>query len=99
MAITLQDEPLEAKIHQLGRQRGLDPVTVIAQAVDVFAKTPISQAGSHANAGGPAPEEIARRKAIMQEFLAEMAAKTTDEDRRIAREIEADMYDENGLPK
>lgn len=94
MAITLHDEPLEEKIRLIGRQRGIDPVVVIAQAVEAFASATPEKVTA-----GVQPEDLARRQAFMADFLAEMAAKTTDEDRRIAREFEADMYDENGLPK
>lgn len=90
MAITLRNKPLEELIKQIGRQRGLGPSAVISQAVEAFARRP---------APSLPVEEIARRKAFMEAFLAEMAAKTTDADRRAAREIEAQMYDENGLPK
>ncbi|MDP3545260.1 MAG: type II toxin-antitoxin system VapB family antitoxin [Phreatobacter sp.] len=90
MAITLRNKPAEELIKQIGRQRGLGPSAVIIQAVEAFARIPPDEVP---------PEEVARRKAFFDAFLAEMAAKTTDEDRRIAREIEADMYDENGLPK
>ncbi|MCA0316712.1 MAG: type II toxin-antitoxin system VapB family antitoxin [Proteobacteria bacterium] len=90
MAITLRNKPAEELIKRIGRQRGLGPSAVIIQAVEAFAKM---------SAPALPAEEIARRKAFIEAFLAEMAAKTSDEDRRIAREIEADMYDENGLPK
>ncbi len=90
MAITLRNKPLEEKIRLIGRQRGLGPSAVIAQAVEVFAKAPLAEVP---------PEEMARRKAFIEAFVAEIAGKTTDEERRAMREFEADMYDENGLPK
>lgn len=90
MAITLRNKPLEERIKRIGRQRGLGPSAVIAKAVEAFARAPAAEIP---------PEEIARRRASMEAFRAEMAAKTTDDDRRVVREIEADMYDENGLPK
>lgn len=90
MAITLRNKPLEEKIRQIGRQRGLGPSAVIAKAVEAFAEAPMDVVP---------PEEVARRKAFAEAFMAELAAEVTDEDRRAAREFEADMYDENGLPK
>lgn len=90
MAITLRNKPAEELIRQIGRQRGLGPSAVIVQAVEAFAKMPPPEL--------PA-EEIARRRAFIEAFAAEIAGKTTDEERRAMREFEADMYDENGLPK
>lgn len=90
MAITLRNKAVEEKIKRIGRRTGLGPSAVIAKAVELLDKAPADEL---------TPEERERRRAFAKAFLAEMRAKTTDEDRRAAREIEADMYDENGLPR
>ncbi len=90
MAITLRNKPLEEKIKRIGRRTGLGPSAVIAKAVEALEEAP---------EGAVPPEEMARLKAFIEAFVADIAGKTTDEERLAMRRLEADMYDENGLPK
>lgn len=90
MAITIRNKAVEDTVRRIGRRTGLGPSAVVAKAVALLDASP--------PAAIP-PEEVERRRTFAKAFVAEMAAKTTDEERRLAREIETGMYDENGLPR
>lgn len=99
MAITVQDEPLEEKIRRLSRQRGMDPVTVIAQAIDAFAAAPVPKVDDRTRVDHLPPEEVARRMAALDAVQKRIAERITEAERAAMQAIEADMYDEHGLPK
>lgn len=93
MAITLRNKKVEDQIHRLARRWGKGPSAVIAEAVER------AVAADEAGQSRFPPEEIARRKALMDVFLQDMAANSTEDDRNTAREIARTLHDDTGLPR
>jgi hypothetical protein len=90
MAITLRNKPLEERIRRIGRQRGLGPSAVIAKAVEALEQAPADEVP---------PEEQARRLRALDEIQRRIAERITEAERAAMAGFEADMYDEDGLPK
>ena len=88
MAITLRNKVVEERIRAIGRRTGEGPSAVIARLVD--AEEP--------GAGRSSPEAAERRYREMRTFL-DALPKPTPEERAAMKAFEADMYDEDGLPK
>ncbi|QCI64280.1 hypothetical protein [Phreatobacter stygius] len=93
MAITPRNKKVEDQIRRLGRRLGKGPSAVIAEVVERA-----MQADTTGRNQFP-PEEIVRRKALIDSFLADMAANTTEDDRRIARDLDKGRHDDAGVPK
>lgn len=88
MAMTIRNKKLEQSIRRLGARRGLGPTAVIRELVEA----------AEAQAERERTETVEERTARYVAFVKSLP-KWTDEERKESRRLEAEMYDENGLPK
>ena len=88
MAITLRNKRVEAKIKAIGRRTGEGPSAVIARLVE--AEQP--------ETGLVSPDEAARRDAEWDAYIATRPPWTAEQ-LVLAKAVEEDMYDDDGLPK
>lgn len=88
MAMTIRNKKLETSIRRLGAKRGLGPTAVIRELVEA------AEAKAESELEETAEDRAARYMAVFESL-----PKWTDEELEESRRFEADMYDENGLPK
>ncbi|GMA23422.1 hypothetical protein GCM10025864_11810 [Luteimicrobium album] len=86
MSLNIKNERVHALAREAARVTGQSQTSVIERALEELL------------AREKRESERDERNRRIAEVLAEIDARTTDEDRARARQIMEDMYDENGLP-
>jgi antitoxin VapB len=86
MSLNIKNERVHALAREAARLTGQSQTSVIERALEELLARESRES------------EREERRQQIEELLAEIDARTTDEDRARARQIMEDMYDENGLP-
>jgi antitoxin VapB len=86
MSLNIKNEHVHELAREAARLTGTSQTSVIERALAEFLARETRES------------EREEREKRLDELLAEIDARTTDEDRARARQIMEDMYDENGLP-
>lgn len=86
MSLNIKNERVHALAREAARLTGQSQTSVIERALEELLEREKRES------------ERDERNRRIEELLAEIDARTTDEDRARARQIMEDMYDENGLP-
>ncbi|GAA4844462.1 hypothetical protein GCM10023221_23420 [Luteimicrobium xylanilyticum] len=86
MSLNIKNERVHALAREAARVTGQSQTSVIERALEELLEREKWES------------ERDKRNRRIEEVLAEIDTRTTDEDRARARQIMEDMYDENGLP-
>jgi antitoxin VapB len=86
MGLNIKNEHVHELAREAARRAGTSQTSVIERALEEFLARETRES------------ERVERENRLDALLAEIDARTTDDDRARARQIMEDMYDENGLP-
>ena len=93
MALNIKNERTVALARELAHLQGTSITSAIEEALE--ARLAEARAGS----GTVRDAELIQRAARVRELLAEIDSHTTDDVRERTRQVQADLYDDLGLPR